>query len=55
MLIFDDANFEGVVYGAQKGIEDAGLQIVFEKIIMNELEDPTQWWNGLYITVVKHA
>lgn len=55
VLIFDDANFEGVVYGAQKGIEDAGLQIVFEKIIMNELEDPTQWWNGLYITVVKHA
>lgn len=52
VLIFDDANWQGVVDGAQKGIEAMGGQIVYEKKILNDIEDPTQWWNGVYVTVV---
>ena len=53
ILVFDDANFEGVVTGAKAGIEQAGLNILFEKIILNDLEDPEQWWNGVYIVLVE--
>ena len=53
ILVFDDANFEGVVSGANEGLEKSGLEIAYSKILMNDIEDPTQWWNGLYIVVVK--
>lgn len=53
VLIFDDANWQGVVDGALQGIESMGGQVVYEKKILNDIEDPTQWWNGLFITVVK--
>ena len=53
ILIFDDANFDGVVSGAKEGIEESGLEIMYEKLILNEIEDPDQWWNGLYIVIVR--
>jgi hypothetical protein len=53
ILVFDDANFDGVVEGARKGIQDAGLKIVYQKVVLNEIEDSDQWWNGLYITLVR--
>ena len=53
IVIFDDANWAGVVGGAQEGIRQAGLEIVYEKIMLNEVENSTMWWNGLYITVLK--
>lgn len=53
ILIFDDANFDGVVSGANKGIKESGLEIIYNKLILNEMEDPDQWWNGLYITIVR--
>ena len=53
ILVFDDANFDGVVSGAKEGIAKAKLEIIYEKIILNEIEDPTQWWNGLYVVVIK--
>jgi collagenase-like PrtC family protease len=52
IMVFDDANWEGVVSGADKGISRAGLKVLFEKKLLNEQEDSTQWWNGLYIVVV---
>ncbi len=52
ICIFDDANFEGVVQGADEGIAQAGLKLLYEKKILNDIEDLSQWWNGLYITVV---
>jgi predicted O-methyltransferase YrrM len=55
ILVFDDANFDGVVAGAREGIAKAGLEIMFDRVILNELEDPTQWWNGLYITLVRKS
>lgn len=52
ILVFDDANWHSVVQGANAGIEARGASIIFNRLILNEEEDPTQWWNGLYIVVV---
>lgn len=53
ILIFDDANWRGVVDGARNGINDAGLKASYDKIILNDQEDPNGWWNGLYVVVVR--
>ena len=53
VLVFDDANWDGVVDGAIDGIEAAGLTIVYDKKMLNSVEDKDMWWNGLYILVVK--
>ena len=55
ILVFDDANFDGVVNGAKEGIYKSGLEIIYEKVMLNEIEDASQWWNGLYITIVRKA
>ena len=55
IVIFDDANWEGVVSGATLGIKESGLTVLYEKKVLNSEEDPSQWWNGLYILVLsKH-
>jgi predicted O-methyltransferase YrrM len=53
ILVFDDANWEGVVSGASAGIHESGLITMYDKKMLNKVEDPSQWWNGLYIVVVK--
>lgn len=53
ILIFDDANWDGIVKGADEGIKMAGLNVVYSKKILNEIESSNSWWNGLYILVVK--
>lgn len=53
ILIFDDANFEGVVSGAREGMKSSGLEVLYEKLILNDLEDASQWWNGLFICVIR--
>ena len=53
IILFDDANWDGVVEGAQQGLEAAGMEILYEKIWLNDEEDPNAWWNGFYIVVAK--
>jgi predicted O-methyltransferase YrrM len=53
IIIFDDANWQGVVAGADAGVGEAGLTVMYSKLILNNTEDKTMWWNGLYILVVK--
>ena len=53
ILIFDDANWVDVVKGAEAGVESAGLNLIYNRLILNEVENPTMWWNGLYIMVVQ--
>ena len=53
IMIFDDANWVGVVQGAKEGLRQAGLDVTYEKIILNEVENPDQWWNGIYVVVAK--
>ena len=54
ILIFDDANWEGVVQGANEGIAESELIPIYSKMMLNQVESPDQWWNGLYIVVVKN-
>ena len=53
ILIFDDANWIGIVEGANEGMRRAGLEIIYQKKMLNEIENPDMWWNGLYIVVVR--
>ena len=52
VLVFDDANWEGVVDGAKHGLESMGLNVMFEKIWLNDQESDSEWWNGFYLVVV---
>jgi predicted O-methyltransferase YrrM len=53
VIVFDDANWEGVVSGATVGLESVNLRTTYKKLILNEEESSQDWWNGLYIVVVK--
>jgi hypothetical protein len=53
ILIFDDANWTEVVEGARAGINSVNALVTYEKLILNEVEDPNGWWNGLYILVIE--
>ena len=55
ILIFDDANWDGVVTGANQGIAESGLIPIYSKMMLNQVESPDQWWNGLYIVVVNNG
>lgn len=52
ILVFDDANWAGVIDGAIAGIESAGLEIKYEKKMLNNIEDKDMWWNGTFIALV---
>ena len=52
ILVFDDANWAGVVSGAEDGIKEAGLNIKYSKKVLNSVESNIDWWNGLYIVVI---
>lgn len=53
VVIFDDANWDGVVEGAREGINNMGATVIYEKMLLNSVENPREWWNGLYILVIK--
>ena len=53
VLVFDDANWDGVVEGVQEGINACDGLVTYEKLMLNDEEDPSAWWNGLYILVVR--
>jgi hypothetical protein len=53
VIVVDDANWDGTVDGARQGIIDANLTVLYDKVLLNEVEDATQWWNGVYIIVVQ--
>lgn len=53
IIVFDDANWQGVVEGARAGLQSVGAQLIYEKLMLNEVEDINAWWNGLYIVVIR--
>lgn len=53
ILVFDDANWMGVVEGARQGINNSGGIVLYEKMLLNSEENPNEWWNGLYIVVLR--
>jgi len=53
ILIFDDANFEGVVTGAKDGIKKSKLKVKYERILLTEVsEDKDDLWNGIFIVLI---
>lgn len=50
IVIIDDANFDGVVDGAREALQD--FNVLYDRIILNDIEDPEAWWNGLYIALI---
>ena len=52
ILLFDDANWTEVKEGADIGLRNANLSILYKKQLLNEIESQGGWWNGLYIVVV---
>lgn len=52
MIIVDDANFEGVIDGARDGITKSKLNVMYERVLLNSIEESEGWWNGLYIILV---
>jgi len=53
IVVFDDANWPSVVAGAKAGIKAAGFEVAYEKLMLNDLEDPNAWWNGVFVTVIR--
>lgn len=53
ILVFDDANWSDVVMGARAGLNNVNALVTYEKMMLNDIEDPTGWWNGLYILVIE--
>jgi predicted O-methyltransferase YrrM len=53
VLIFDDANWEGVIDGVNEGVADMNGTIAYKKAILNAEESKSEWWNGIYIIVIK--
>ena len=54
ILIFDDANFEGVVDGANDGLIKSNLEVKYTNVIFTDpIENKEELWNGLYIVNIK--
>ncbi len=51
-LVVDDANVEKNVETTKQFIEYNGLKILYERELLNDQEDDSMWWNGLYVVVV---
>jgi Methyltransferase domain len=53
ILVFDDANWEGVVDGVMAGLEESGAQITYQKLMLNSEENSREWWNGVFVVVIR--
>lgn len=53
VLVFDDANWSDTITGADEGLAKANLNVAFSRKIINQIESSKDWWNGLYILVLK--
>lgn len=53
VIIMDDANWPEVVDATVKALLDCGAQITYEKMLLNSEENIREWWNGLYVAVIR--
>jgi hypothetical protein len=49
----DDANWDGVVDATIAALTDSGAQITYQKLMLNSEENSREWWNGLFIVVIR--
>lgn len=54
IAVVDDWNWSDVRSGTQRGIREAGLEVLFEKELFTASNgDMNSWWNGIYVAVLK--
>ena len=53
ILVIDDANIGSSVSSTDEFIRINNLRVLYEKKLLHGVEDSTQWWNGLYVLVLK--
>ena len=54
ILVVDDANFDGVVEATVTFLQENQLEVFFERrILSGVIENPTHWWNGLHVLVLR--
>lgn len=53
LLLVDDANFEGVIDASEQFVKENNLTVLFERKLLNDIEDDTMWWNGLHMLVLQ--
>lgn len=53
IIVVDDANWKETVDGTLAALYDAGARITYKKLILNSEENGKEWWNGLYILVIR--
>jgi len=51
-LIIDDANVQQNVEVTKRFIESNKLKVLYERELLNDMEDEKMWWNGLYVLVL---
>jgi len=52
ILVFDDANWIDTVRAADDAVKAAGLKNVYNRKMLNSIENERMWWNGIYIIVI---
>lgn len=53
IIVMDDANWDGVVDATIAALTDSGAQITYQKLMLNSEENSREWWNGLFIAVIR--
>ena len=54
ILVIDDANFDGVIDSAIQYIKEQDFDVWFERKILSTIpENPSHWWNGVYVLVLE--
>ena len=51
-LVIDDANVEQNVAITKGWVEKQQLRVLYERELLNDIEDDKMWWNGLYVLVI---
>lgn len=56
IMVIDDANFDGVIESAVQFVKDNNYDVYFERKILSKIiENPTHWWNGLFVMVLEKS
>ena len=54
IIVVDDANFDGVIPATRRGFAAVGARVLWEWLLPARFNgDQENWWNGLYIAVVR--
>lgn len=54
IMLVDDASWQNVRKGTVDGIQEAGLEVLYEQLLWNGVDsDADWWWNGFLVLLLK--